>query len=157
MFDIDPEQMWMGPKPRKRKAQRQQPLFGDMGASEYNNYEKPRTYARPRGKNPRRAYRPRTYAKPRKQVGFSDLKAGVQKVTRGYSGSAKAEYQRKEKQVKQRLEEQRYKKKLKTIRAADRALKTARRREATYKAKSGAKKVGGKIKGFLNRNKSIYK
>jgi len=156
MFDLTGEAYWMGPKPKKGKR-KQEPLFGDMGASNYDMGPTWTGNSRPVLPKGRSARTVRRRTSTRKSMSYKDVKAGFQKITKGYSGSAKDEYKRKEKKVKGMLEEQKYKKKLKTIKNAERQLRTARRRETTYKAKQGAKKVGGKISGFLKRNKSIYK
>ena len=87
MFDLDGESLWMGPKPSKKKRQKEQPLFGDYGASNYgyDDYEpRPRYYKS-------RSVRP-AYRKKQKQYSVGDYAKATVKGAKSAYGGAKATY-----------------------------------------------------------------
>jgi len=153
MFDLTGEAYWMGPKPKKGKR-REEPLFGDMGASNYGdsfggdfNYQQ--TARVPRSSKRYKATRSRRPAGVRKPYTFKDVKkvakgtyqgakTTYQYAKRGYAGSAEKEYKKREARFKKAEREKEYKKKLKE----------------EYGVKSGKEKIRGL---FQRKKKSIYK
>jgi len=125
MFDLDGENLWMGPKPRKS-----------------------------RGKSTR-SVRRKYYIKPKKRRRTTTTTSGFSGITRTFTESSKTKYQRREKALKAKLEEQRYKRKLQNIKAAEKSYAKARRDEKIYKAKETGKKIGGFFSRF-KKKKSIY-
>ena len=81
----------------------------------------------------------RSYRKPsKKQINYKKISQGIQVITKGYSGSAKQEYERRQKETRKKIEEAEYKRKLKR----------------DYPTNTS--KIKKKIKGFFGK-KSIYK
>ena len=108
MFDLDVtgESYWMGPKPKK-KRRREEPLFGDMGASAYEDYYAPKPRYRQRSPSQvyrktgrqkivyveRRKPRRRTTYRPRqKSYSTSDYIRGTIKGAKAAYGGSKVTY-----------------------------------------------------------------
>ena len=116
MFDLDGESLWMGPKVSPRKP----------SARKFTKATR-KTFVRKKG-----------FAAAKRDFSKAKPFSVVETITKGYSGSAKQEYLRRERAFQKAREEKQYKDKL--------------------RSEFGVKSVSEKFKGFFKpKKKSIYK